>query len=304
MGLGSTVKAIYQKLFQGVACFPELIGNVFYVDGVNGNNGNSGLTPDQPWLTITFALTRCVNDHDDYIIVLDHWQEVVAINVTRVHIIGATRNPNHSFVQMNAAADTAIFTVTAASNHCEIAGFSFGGGATHAGIENAAGTPQGLYIHDCQFGHAFATDTPQDGIRIEINATNIRIEKCSFYGNAGEGTITRDGIRFQGGGNPLNGTIIDNQFLDIPGVGIDFAAVAAGHGGITLKDNVFACDADTQGSAITLGATCAGFLCVGNKALFGDVTAGMITNPFLDGAAAFANHWMGNMKGSGFVDPA
>lgn len=303
-GAGPVIKAIYQRLLGGIATVPELIGRVYYVDGINGNNGNSGITPDAPWATITFALTQCANDRGDYIIVLDHWQEVVAINVTRVHIIGASRNPNHSFVQLNAVGDTAIFTVTALSNHCEIAGFSFGGGATHAGIENAGGTPMGLYIHDCQFGHAFAGDTPQDGIRVEINATNIRIEKCSFYGNAGEGTITRDGVRFQGGGNPLNGVIFDNQFLDIPGVGVNFVTVAAGHGGITIKDNVFACDADTQGSAICLGANCAGFLCAGNKALFGDVTAGMITNPYLDNAAPAANHWMGNMKGNAFTDPA
>jgi hypothetical protein len=297
-------KAIWLKLM-GLGIVPGAgLGNVFYVDGVNGNDGWDGLTPDTPFATITHALAQCVNDNDDYIIVLEHWQETVAINVTRVHIIGIPANPNHSFVQMNAAADTAIFTVTALSNNCEIAGFSFGGGLNHAAIENVGGTPMGLYIHDCQFGHAFAGDTPQDGILIDINATNIRIERCSFYGNAAGGTLTRDGIHWAGGGDPLNGTIIDNQFLGCPGAGINFVSVAANTGGITIKDNVFACDADTQGSAITLGATCGGFLVVGNKALYGDVTAAMVNNPYLDQAAAFNNHWMANHKGNALVDPA
>lgn len=303
-GAGPVIKAIYQKLLGGIAVWPELIGKVYYVDGVNGDNGNSGITPNTPWLTITHALTQCVNDRGDYIIVLEHWREVVAINRTRVHIIGATRNPNHSFVQMNAVADTAIFTVSALSNHCEIAGFSFGGGANHAGIENAGGTPMGLYIHDCQFGHVFAGDTPQDGIRVELNATNIRIEKCSFYGApAGKGTLTRDGIRFQGGGDPLNGAIRDCQFLGLPGVGIDFVTVAADTGGITIQDNVFACDADTQGAAITLGANCAGFLCVGNKAMWGASTAVLAQNPYLDSAIAGRNHWVGNWLGNAVTDP-
>lgn len=297
-------KAIWLKLM-GLGIIPGSgLGNVFYVDGVNGNDLWDGLTPGTPFATITHALTQCVADNDDYIIVLEHWQEVVAINVTRVHIIGVPANPNHSFVQMNAAADTAIFTVTADSNNCEIAGFSFGGGATHAAIENVGGTPMGLYIHHCQFGHSFAGNTPQDGILIDLNATNIRIENCTFYGNLAGGTLTRDGIRWAGAGDPLNGAIEDNHFLACPGVGINFVSVAAGTGGIIINDNRFACGADVQGSAITLAATCAGFLVAENKALYGDLTAAMANNPYLDQAAAFSNHWMANHKGNALVDPA
>jgi len=297
-------KAIWIKLFS-LSCMPSLVlGNVYYVDFFNGSNANDGLTPNSPFLTITYALTLCVNDHDDYIIVMEHYQEVVTISKSRVHIIGVGSNPNYSFVQMNAAADTAIFLVTNDSYHCEIAGFSFGGGTNHAGIENAVGVPMGLYIHDCQFGHNFAGGTPEDGIRISVNATDIRVERCSFYGTpGGKGLLTRDGIRWETG-NPLNGTIIDNQFLALPGVAIDFVAVAPGEGGITIKDNVISCGADTQGDAITLGATCRGFLVVGNRAMFGKGTPALGTNPYLDGAGADDNHWVDNWAGNGPVDPA
>lgn len=314
MGRASTNvdDAIYDLLASWGAWIggPIGAGRIFFVDGLNGNNANIGTDPNFPWLTITYALTQCVNDRNDYIIVLDHWQEVVNINVTRVHIIGLSNflrpNSNHSFVQMNAAADTAIFLLTTLSNNCEIAGFSFGGGATHAGIENAGGTPMGVHIHDCVFGHTFAGGTPQDGIRIAVNATNIRIEDCVFLGApGGKGTLTRDGIRWVSGGDPLNGYIGENEFKALPGIGINFAAVAAATGGITIKDNIFSCESDKQGSAITLTANCRGFLVSGNKALYGQSTALMAQNPYLDQATvAPLNAWMANYKGNVLIDPA
>ena len=299
-------KAIWLKLM-GLGIIPGAgLGNVFYVDGVNGNDAWDGLTPNTPFATITHALTQCVADNDDYIIVLDHWQEVVAINVTRVHIIGIPANPNHSFVQMNAAADTAIFTVTALSNNCEIAGFSFGGGATHAAIENVAGTPMGLYIHHCQFGYAFAQNTPQDGIRIGINATNIRVEHCKFLGpDSPEGTITRDGIHWVSGGDPMGGAFHKNVFHGLSGgIGINLAAVAALTGGFIIDENLFyvaIADAMAAGWAITLAGpgNVAHCLISGNYASqTGDNTG---TNPFRDLStgvlATCLNGWVGNYVG-------
>lgn len=303
------ITSLWPGMWLGI---PIGAGNVFWVDGFNGNNANVGTRPDQPFLTITYALTQCIADHNDYIMVLDAWQEPAAVdvNITRVHIIGLGNylrsNSNHPFVALNAAADHAIFTVTALSNNCEIAGFNLGGGATHAGIENAGGTPMGLHIHDCVFGHSFAGGTPQDGIRIEVNATNIRIENCIFLGvPGGKGTLTRDGIRWLCGGDPLNGNIENNQFKALPGIGINFAQVADATGGITIKDNVFSCGADTQGDAITLQATTRGFIVVGNKALYGSATAAMVNNPYLDNTiVAPFNAWMCNYKGNALIDPA
>ena len=325
MGLGSTVKAIwvllqgttnpnvtslinnlYQKL-EGAKAGYGSVGNIFFVHGFTGLDTNDGLTPATPFLTITHALTQCANDHDDYIIVLEHWQEVVAINVTRVHIIGATKNPTQAFVQMNAAADTPIFTVTALSNHCEIAGFSFGGGATHAGIENVAGTPMHLHIHDCMFGHSFAGDTPQDGIRIGVNATNLRVENCIFLGvdAEGGGTLTRDGIRFTSGGIPLGGSFKGNIFTGIPGVAINIVQVAANSGGFIIEDNRFMAeiaDAQAAGWAITLQGpgTVKGCLIAHNFASqTGDDTG---NNPYRDLStgvlATCLNGWVANYAGN------
>lgn len=286
---------------------PSAMGRVFFVHAFTGNDNNKGDDPNAPFATLRHALDQCVNDRNDYIFVLDCWQEAmpIAIDVTTVHIIGVGGQPNRPYPLWNAAGDTAIFEISSASNNCEIAGFGFGGGATHAAIENSGGTPMGVWIHDCIFGHSFCNNTPQDGIRIEVNATAIRIERCCFYGSGGltsPGTITRDGIRFQGGGDPLGGVIANNLFLGCPGVAINFVTVAADSGGIAIVVNNIACDANTQGAAISLGASCGGFIISDNRANFGDTDMGQ--NPFLDGAAAGNNHWMANWLGITPTQPA
>jgi len=302
---------------KGALCFPPsfgayfdrppAVGRVFFVQAFTGDNGNKG-TADEPFATITYALSQCSDDRNDYIIVLDAWQEAmpIAINKTRVHIIGLGTTPNHPYVMLNASADTAIFTVTAASNNCEIAGFSFGGGATHAAIENVGGTPMGLYIHDCVFGHSFAGNTPQDGIRVGLNATNIRVEDCLFLGNEAEGggTLTRDGIRFAGAGDPLGGAFKGNTFLGIPGVGLNIVSVAANSGGFIIENNKFfaeIADAKAAGWAITLqgAAIVKGCFVCGNVASqTGDVTG---NNPYRDLSTGVIgtclNGWTNNHAG-------
>jgi len=298
--------------------FPIGAGNVFWVDGFNGNDGWVGTRPDQPFATITYALTQCVADHNDYILVIDAWQEAaaVAINKTRTHIIGLGNylrpNQNHPFVMLNAVADHAIFTVTALSNNCEIAGFSFGGGATHGAIENTGGIPMGLHIHDCEFGHQFAGNTPQDGINIASNATNIRIENCIFLGlDAGtkvDGTITRDGIHMACAGDPRSGVIRDNRFMGLGGgIGINLSAPFE-DGAWIVEDNYFfipIVDALAAGWAITLQANVAGCMVNNNFAMqtcdgtgncpYRDLSTGVL--------ATCKNGWGMNYSGQAVIAP-
>jgi len=283
-------------------------GNVYYVNGFTGLDTRTGLNPNYPLLTIAHALTHCVNDHDDYIIVLDHWQEAwpVAINVTRVHIIGVGVDPSHPYVALNAAADTAIFNLTGASNNCEIAGFSFGGGNTRAGIENLGGSPMGIYIHDCAFGHIFAGDTPQDGIRCDGgNFTNIRVENNNFYGALapGGGTITRSGIRWISGGDPVGGTIKGNVFKGLT-IAINFIQVAPASGGFIVTDNLFfldIADAGPFGWAITVNGpnNLIGCIFQNNHATqTGDGTGNIPYRDLSTGVAATTlNGWVMNYSG-------
>lgn len=289
---------------------PPAIGRVFYVQGFSGTDAvGRGTDPGNPFLTITYALAQCVAERNDYIIVIDAWNEAMPIVVdkTRVHIIGLGVSSNHPFVMLNATADTAIFDVNAASSNVEIAGFDLGGGPTHAGIENVGGAPMGLYVHDCMFGHSFAGDTPQDGILIDMSATNIRIERCVFLGNEamGGGTLTRDGIRWDTAADPLGGVFIANTFTGLPGVGINIVSVGPNTGGFIIKNNIFMAeiaDAKAAGWAITLQgpADVKGCLVVGNMASqTGDATG---NNPYRDlstGALATClNGWVNNHDGN------
>ncbi len=279
-------------------------GQVFFVNGTSGSD--TTLTPGDPstpLATIAAALALCTSGQDDYIIVEDYWQTgVITVNKTRVHIIGLSTNPNNPFVAISALADTTIFLLSSNSNDVEIAGFNLGGGATHAAIEDIAGTCMGAYIHDCQFGHSFAGNTPQDGIRCTANMTALRVENCKFLGNGGSvpGTLTRDGIRFIGAGVTLNGGIVDNLFMGCAGIAINLSRVS----GFEICRNDIAVPTDTAGQAITLAAVSVGNYIAENRALYGNSSPGMVNNPYVDLAVAGSNHWVENFRGSALTDPA
>jgi len=244
---------------------------------------------------------------------MDLWQEVVTLTVTRVHLIGVGPNPNHRLVQWNTAADTPCITMGVGGTNCEIAGFSFGGGATSAGIDVTLGTPMGLYIHDCIFGSGFAGDTPQDGIRVPVgmNATGLRVSDCIFLGvDAGAkvgGTITRDGFRLTGGNITWNGAIANCRFMGIPGVSINFVPGAAPNG-LIIEDNKFSNpiqEAMAAGWAITLGAIAEGCMVINNYAAqTGDGTG---LNPYRDLTTGVIgtcwNQWGMNYSGQAVIAP-
>lgn len=288
------LETLFRPNLAGVAQQPATLGRTFFVNGITGNNGNSGQDPSLPVLTIAYALSLCTADQNDYIIVLDCWQEAmpIAVNITQVHIIGYSHSPIVPYPILNAAADTAIMQLTAATaNLCEIAGISFGGGNAHGAIE-FTNTPMGVNIHNCVFGHFFSGQTPLHGIFLDANNTTaISIQNCFFYGsgNTVGGTITADGINWDGTGVSRGGIIYNNWFLGCPGIAIDIVDNLIG--GI-IQNNSIALDADTAGAGITMGATATGNLIAGNLAVFGEAAA---QNPYLDNAGANANHWAANM---------
>ena len=319
MGSDTNVdRAIYDLLSKQCPAMwlgiPIGIGNVYWVDSVNGNDVNVGTQPNLALATITRALVLCQNDHNDYIMVIAAAAEAAIININkrRVHLIGVGNllprpNQTNAPVTLAAGGATGVLQVSTSSNYCEIAGFMIGGAANCAGIENNAGTPIGLHIHDCVFGHTISGGAPRDGILISLNAVNIRIENNIFLGTpGGKGLLTRDGIRWASAADPLNGNIENNQFKGLPGLAINFVSVLNATGGITIKDNVIACKENpVVGDAITLAATTRGFLVQGNKALYGKATAAMAVNPYLDlTVVAPFNAWMENYKGNALIDPA
>lgn len=269
---------------------PIPLGKVFYVDGNAGNNSNNGIDPATPFLTIAYALTQCVANRNDYIYVLDHFQEAfpISVNVRKIHIIGVAPTPD--YVWLTAPGDTAIFTLDA--DHFEIAGFEFGAGATHAAIESGGGG-YGV-IHDCRFGWMQAG---QDGIRMPapLESPALIIEECSFGNN-----LTRDGIRIDH--NMTRGEIKNNIFRSVPGVGVNvLGQMALG----LIISNKFKLPGNVAGAAITLSAAAGGNeIYIGdNDANYGNTTMALI--PWVvTGGSAVTCTWDNNRRNGVVVMPA
>lgn len=261
-------------------------GNFYYVDGVNGNNTNSGYTPDNAFLTITKAISMCVAFNHDYVIILRYTSagaagEVwpIAANVETMHIVGANTYGASPLAWIAPTGDVAGILVTAGS--VEIAGLDVRGGAAHGAIE--LGTAAGGYvwrthIHRCEFGWSGAG---QDGIRIvaPTDAAHLLIDNNKFGKN-----VTRDGIRIDH--NATRGIIRDNIFRRVPGIAIDVVNNMDSGG---IYDNTFSLPSNTAGKAITFSASVTECAVHGNRATFGDTA--MAADPYVDGAGAGVNDW-------------
>jgi len=278
-------------------------GNVFYVWGRNNSIGldtNDGLSMQSPFLTITHALAQCVDDEQNYIIVLSYSAptgETWPINVNKetVHIIGAPGG-GYNVPYITPPADTAAFSI--ANDKVVIANLSINAGATHGCIENnPAAARWGLSVDNVMFG---VTGAGQDGIKNVAAGDNVYLQatRCRF----GSG-LTRDGVRIEHNatrsmiGTPWRDS---GNFFDRPGgLGVNVVGNAVS---VYVMNNVFIPESDKAGGGITLSAGSSECVCEGNVANFGN--AAMAANPFVDGAAGDVNHWLNNMHNITLTDPA
>lgn len=273
-------------------------GGVFYVNGIDGtgSNANDGQTPSTPLLTLTYALSLCTANADNYIVILDYWQPTgetwpIDVNVDKVHVVGVP-GAGAQWPTLTPPGDTAALSVSA--GYVEIARLTIDGGATHGCVETAA-TKWGLWLRDCWLG---VTGTGQDGFRgvAPFDLPYLRITRCRF----GQG-LTRDGVRLDHNatrgsiGRPGEGNLFDR----IPGVAINLVGNCSEVG---IYDNIVAVPANTAGGAITFSAGCANCIVDGNRANFGDTAMG--NNPYTDGAGAGANNWILNYQAATAVLPA
>jgi hypothetical protein len=130
-------------------------GTIWYVNGPTGIDTNSGQMASSPFKTIAKALTKVNADADDYIIVLDSWDQdtfPITVNKSRCHIIGL--DMGCGWPQLHAATDLAIFNVT--KNNVEIAGLSLEAPAqttAHGLVECKTFGMGHLNLHHCFLGH-------------------------------------------------------------------------------------------------------------------------------------------------------
>jgi len=287
-------------------------GKTFFVNGIDGvgADGRDGDDPEQPMLTITAALAKCVANRGDVIIVEDYWQPTgevwpILVNKHQVAIIGMAK-PNLQFPAIHPPGATAAFEVAATGQYSEIAGFMIGGGAAHGGIETgsiANGMGNGLYLHDCWFGHEWF-GTPLAGFRNlgTINACGIRIEKCSFFGDLASctGEITATAIDNALGG--AGGFWDYCEFINNIFTGLSLAIDLHRARNCMILGNKFACPdiLVADGEAITLQATCLGCMVDGNSAFNGGGPGAMTNPPYRD---LGTNHWGLNLENGVGITP-
>jgi len=182
-------------------------GNIWYVDGTNGSDSNSGKTPSKAFSTIQTAVTRAAGG--DTVLVLPKaitdftgdptsYAETVTIAATKpgLSLIGVPRGLTQGGLPQIkiGAGTTAMLTIRAAG--CFIANLGFNGASsTGGGIllddDYSAKTAFGTTIWGCHFKNCkkHATNGSLGGAIMWSatgNAWQIRIQNCRFYKNVAD----------------------------------------------------------------------------------------------------------------------
>lgn len=291
------IKKLYQYLnekLEGVKASIQGVGNTYFVD-ISGLDSNDGLTPAKALKTITAALAKCVDDHDDYIYVLDCWDAdtyPITIDKSRVHIIGVGVPSMNLFPQLQGGTEN-IFVLNA--NYVEIAGLGFVSAGASAIVSGADNCSYG-WIHHCTF--ATAALSLLNGIaQVGCQIGNMLIEDNMFGSN-----ITNDGIT----GQLVNCRIRNNVFRDCVNIAVNLGAVEIG----TVIGNHFfrGLDGAVAGWAITLAAAANGGIITDNKASQTGNAAGADNLPYVDASGLAVgsrlNGWAANYHGENVIVPA
>ena len=275
---------------------PGNIGNVYYVDGVNGSASATGKTADDPLLTLTAALALVTDQNHDYIFILDYWRpsgETWPWNINKdlVHIIGVGGAPGLPWPAIHPSTDVEAIQLTSSGQYIEIAGLTIGGGASHGGIDwQDSGQVDGAWIHHNVFGHQWF-GTPLNAIRQAATASrggygNV-IEDNVIMGDLANctGAITGNGIDMLGAVMSYDLTIRRNRFMGCA-ININLTKVSNG----MILDNKFICADAADGEAVSLLTACRGCMVDGNVAMNGG-DAAMTKEPYRDVAATNNNQW-------------
>lgn len=284
------------------------LGHITYVNGLVGNDSSNGRNPDHAKLTIAGALTDCLDDRNDVVVILAYHETTptdtfpVTISTDQTHIIGASYPHIEAdrMVTLLADQDTAIFDVQA--QWCEIAGLKMSGGVSHGCIEftgTGGVVNKGCAIHHNQFAEKYgAGGQPLHGVWIGPTQSDGKANWSWIAYNKFYPSITGYGINVES--NPAYLVIHNNLFICVADIAIYVAHVSS-YGEIT--DNKFSLDTDVVGRAITFtaGATGNPWWIDGNSANDGAVI--IAANPYRDLSGMDHNFGM-NFQGNTMVMPS
>ena len=169
--------------FAGAVAEASPLGDVYYVDSVNGADGNDGLSRRHPKATLANALAAA--SVGDTIVCQPGGSETltatIAVSLAGVKIVCPTRNPQSGYV-LTGAGTLDLMTISAANVF--VRGLKFtrtaGAGSTAAGILTTAAA-DGLHVVGCAFDYSALTSAWTNyGIELVDDILNVRVEGCKF----------------------------------------------------------------------------------------------------------------------------
>jgi len=286
--------------------------HVFFVDGTDGVGDDGvntlGQVPDEPFLTITHALSKCTSAKNDFIFVLNYYQATgetwpISISKGQVHIIGIGYSSGPwNWVQPTG--DTAAFSLTTGADGVEIAGLELGAGENHGCIEIATAGLWNIHIHDCGFGTENGM-TAKYGIRTTDGTTGGELINALIENNRFGDKLTASGIEVPAaltGPNDVAGCIIRNNIFRVvdDGQGINVAKTTANFQDGGIFDNKFIVEGDDDGAAVKFAAGAKGMV-DGNQAVYKDesticaVATGNLFHTGADGMSWGRNYISGTL---------
>jgi hypothetical protein len=167
------------------------VGNVFFVNSVIGSDtlAGYGFSPETPFASIAHALTLCVADNNDKIVVFNNHTETVgganlAISVAGVTIVGqgVGRQPG-TITYSNAS-----YGVTVSAARVSLFNLSFVGTGVAALTAMLTISAADCTVDTCEFEHANATNQAADAIVTTSAANRLWVKNCEFHGTNNAGT--------------------------------------------------------------------------------------------------------------------
>ncbi len=208
-----TVNRLRANVLLGPASIPDVItaGKKYYVDSVNGSNGNDGESPGSAFTTIVKALSLCVANRGDYIFCLPGHIETVAtaggLTFNKAGVTVAFLGNGAKKASITFTAADATLLVTSANTTLIGPRFLTGIDAVVAAINSQAAD---FRMYDVEYYDAAAKATTIQ-VLTTAAATRMVIDGYKFFAST-TGTQKTDGIKTVGA---LDGCILKN--IDISG---------------------------------------------------------------------------------------
>lgn len=193
---------------KGVPILNTYSGNVWWVDSGVGSNGNSGKTPDKPFASVTYAVTRLAANNGDIILVAAGHTETptatINVNTAGGKIVGLGTGADRP--TMGGLAANPVFTLSAANTHIQNLVFSALTTGTQAGTQKINVAAADCSIQDCEFNCGASDD---NAIHVELTGDRAVIENNVFR-------VSADGpdAAIHLAGNGLTGVEIRNNLFD------------------------------------------------------------------------------------------